>query len=288
MTQDVERVVARLAAPPVTGVSAGARELMHEIMAGPPEPVRPRPRRRLPLRLAVPAGALLAAGAVAATWLLPAAPAAALDIKEENGYYVIQIKDLYANPKLYEQQLRALGLKVTLRVVPATAAYERLVFPTSPDHEYLDEIKGIYPPGPCGRLDGCPVGVKIPTTFAGVADIAVSRKARPGEKYQNVTEFNAKGEPLHCVPYLDRSVAEVRALLAGRGVRVSEYSVAELARNDDGSDLRASVPDDWHVQGGFLTEPGVATLSVSETPMDRADLDRYVAKYRKAYGCSPA
>lgn len=64
-------VVARLAAPPVTDVSPGARELMHEITAAGPAPEPGRRRRRLGPRVAVPAGALLTAAVMALTWLLP-------------------------------------------------------------------------------------------------------------------------------------------------------------------------------------------------------------------------
>ncbi|GAA2209783.1 hypothetical protein GCM10009850_052420 [Nonomuraea monospora] len=288
--QNVIDVVSRFAAPPVTSVSEGARELMHQIMADTPAPdPTPEParsRRWRGLRVAIPAGALLAAGAVAATtWLLPASPAAALDIKQEGGYYVIEIKDLYANPKVYERELRKVGLDVTLRVIPATAAFERKVFPTSPDDQYVDEIESIFPPGPCDKLGGCATGVKIPKNFAGTADIAVSRKARPGEEYQSVTTFAAKGEPMHCVPYLGKTVTEVRQMLEQRGVRVGEYSDSTLVAKDDGSDLRTSVPGGWHVQGGFLTEPGVATLSVSEEPVPQDRIDFQNKKSQRAYGC---
>ncbi|MEV0614503.1 hypothetical protein AB0I81_14340 [Nonomuraea sp. NPDC050404] len=282
MTRNVDDIVARFAPPAVSTVSEGARELMHEIMADPTAPEPVKSRRRLNLRMAIPAGALLAAGAVAATtWLLPVSPAAALDIKEDNGYYVIEVKDLYANPKVYEKQLRDAGLKITLRVIPATAAYEGQVFPTSPDMKYLEEIKGIYPPGPCERVDGCAIGVKIPKNFSGVADVAVSRKARTGEKYQSTTTFDAKGEPMHCVPYLNKTVTEVTALLKERGVRVNKY--ADLTPIGAG-DMR-SVPGNWYVDGGMLTEPGVAFLSVSEMPFPEEEIARLNQKSVKGYGC---
>ncbi|SEH01685.1 hypothetical protein SAMN05444920_121133 [Nonomuraea solani] len=286
MKQDTDRVVARFAAPPVTGVSEGARALMHEIMTNEPAPAPVRARRLPSLRLAIPAGALLAGGAVAVTWLLPASPAAALDIKEENGYYVIEVKDLYANPKIYEEQLRAASLDITLRVIPATAAFEGQVFPTSPDNQYLTEIKGIYPPGPCERVDGCAIGVKIPMNFKGTANIDVSRKARPGEKYESTTSFAAKGEPMHCVPYRNKTVPEVRALLKERGVRVSEYVDGDLVGKDDGSGIMSSAPDTWRVFGGALSEPGVATLFVLEKPEAEEKIAMFNKKYQQMNGCS--
>ncbi|MET8863426.1 hypothetical protein ABZW11_10765 [Nonomuraea sp. NPDC004580] len=283
--QDIHDVVSRFAAPAVTSVSDGARDLMHQITAT-PQAAPARLRRRINLRMAVPAGALLAAGAVAATtWLLPVSPAAALSIEQEGGYYVIEVKDLYANPKVYEQELRQASLDVTLEVKPGTAAYERLIHPKAPDMRHLTEIKSIFPPGPCDKQGGCAVGFKIPKNFSETAEITVFREARPGEKYQAITTFTAKGEPMNCVPHLDKSVTEVLGLLKQRGVRVNEYSDAALVGNDDGSDLRTSVPGDWHVQGGFLTEPGVATLRVSEDPMPQEEITFQNDKSLTAYGC---
>jgi hypothetical protein len=46
------------------------------------------------------------------------------------------------------------------------------------------------------------------------------------------------------------------------------------------------VPGTWHVDGGFLTEPGVATLSVSETPMPEEEITLRNEKSQRAYGCS--
>ncbi|MEV4077027.1 hypothetical protein ACGFJC_41975 [Nonomuraea fuscirosea] len=45
------------------------------------------------------------------------------------------------------------------------------------------------------------------------------------------------------------------------------------------------MPGDWHVDGGFLTEPGVATLSVSETPMPAEDIMFQNEKSMRTYGC---
>lgn len=254
--------------------------LMHQITAT-QQAAPAKPRRRINLRMAVPAGALLATGAVAATtWLLPVSPAAALSIEQEGGYYVIEVKDLYANPKVYEQELRKVGLDVTLEVKPGTASFERLIHPQSPDHRHLTEIKSIFPPGPCDKLGGCATGFKIPKDFSGTANISIFRKARPGEKYRSITTFTAKGEPMHCVPHLDRSVTEVLGLLKQRGVRIAKYVDVT-----GGSARSASVPGDWHVLGGYLTEPGVATLSVSEDPMPKEDITRQNDKSLRAYGC---
>lgn len=279
MTKDIETIVARFASAPVTDVSDGARELMHEIMAAEPAPLRTR--RRLSLRVAIPVGALLTAALVAVTWLQPTSSAAALDIRKEGGYYVIEIKDLYANPKVYESQLQAIGLDITLRVVPSTSAFEGQVFPTAPDHQYLTEITGIYPPGPCDKMDGCAIGVKIPADFKGTAEVAVGRKARPGERYESTTSFDTKGEPLHCVPFLNKTVTEVRELLKERGVSIEEYGVSDPNGDRRNFEVKASVPDSWFVNGGSLTTPELATVFVHSSPMPQKVID----KLNKVNGC---
>ncbi|MEU6714909.1 hypothetical protein ABZ897_25890 [Nonomuraea sp. NPDC046802] len=279
MTQDVDHVVARFAAPPVTEVSEGAKELMHEIMAAEsPAEARRRPRRWI----AIPAGALLTAATVALTWMLPNSTASALDIKREGDHYVIQIKDLYADPGSYETQLRTVGLDVSLTVVPTTAAFEGQVFPVSPDKKYITEITGIYPPGPCDKLDGCAIGVKIPVDFKGTASIEVGRKAEPGERYQSTTGWDAKGEPMHCIPYRNKTVAEVRDMLKERGIRIEEFVVGDPNRTTPGDfEIKDTVPDSWLVSGGSLTEPGVATVIASEIPTSQEIIDRV----DKANGC---
>ncbi|MER6948438.1 hypothetical protein ABT294_30865 [Nonomuraea sp. NPDC000554] len=270
MKTDIDDIVAQFAAEPVTEVSDGARELMHEITACEPAPVPLPARRRLTWRLAVPATALVAAAVVGLTWALPLetgfgpTAAQALDIDQEDGYYVIKINDLYANPKLYQDQLRAAGLDISLEVRPVGPAFEGQVFPTTPDHQYIEEIKGIYPPGECDKLDGCAIGVKIPTTFKGTAEISIGRKAEPGEQYEGTTSFDAKGEPMHCVPYLNKTVAELRPILEERGVSITAFNV----EGPEGTETKDSVPDSYHVTGGVLDEPGKATITVTELPLD--------------------
>ncbi|TDD20926.1 hypothetical protein [Nonomuraea diastatica] len=280
MNQNMDHVVTRFAAPPVTETGEGARELMHAIMATEPPPAKAR--RRPNRRLAVAAGAVLTGAVMAATWVLPTSSASALDIEEKNGYYVIQIKDLYANPEIYETQLKDHGLDVTLKVKPVTAAFEGQVFPTSPDHKYITDIKGIYPPGPCDKLDGCAIGVKIPVGYTDTVDIRVGRKARPGEKYTSITSFDAKGEPMECVPYHNKTVAEVRDLLKERGVRIGNF-VIDDPDSDDPQDFTeaSSAPDSLLVTGGALREPGVTSLHVSSVPTPGDVVER---RYRKN-GC---
>ncbi|MGI5285990.1 hypothetical protein ACQEVF_22015 [Nonomuraea polychroma] len=273
MNQELDNIVARFAADPVTDVSEGARELLREIVENEPAPARRRAPRWPRLRFTIPVVALLSAAIVAVTWVIPNATATALDIRKEGGYYVIEIKDLYADPKNYETQLRTVGLDITLRVIPATAAFEGQVFPTSPDNRYLTEIKGIYPPGPCDKLDGCAIGVKIPVGFKGTAQIDVGRKARPGERYQSTTSWDAKGEPMQCAPYVNKTVAEIRPILRERGVSVDEFMIIDLSGENSDYSLEDSVPDSYYVVGGSLNEPGKALVMVSASRAPQKQVD---------------
>ncbi|MFG3441910.1 hypothetical protein ACGF0J_32095 [Nonomuraea sp. NPDC047897] len=273
MNTDVDRVVAHLDPGPGPGMTEGAHALMREIITAEPAPApRPARRRRPVLRLALPGVALATAAFVALSWLLPTGPgfgpgpAAALDIREENGYYVVEVKDLYAGPDRYQEQLRGVGLDVTLRLTPSTPSMVGSIFPTSPtDHRYLDEIKTIDQPGACEKMGGCPIGVKVPVGFQGPAEITLGREAAPGEEYANVTSFDALGEPMHCVAFRGRTVAEVRELLAQRGLAVHEFRDTNPYIDEEAAS-RTSVPDSWYVNGGYLRAPGKANLNVSEQP----------------------
>ncbi|NUW37414.1 hypothetical protein HTZ77_39345 [Nonomuraea sp. SMC257] len=270
---DVDRVIAHLSPGAGPGMTEGAHALMRDIMAAEPTTARAaapagrRGRRSLVLRAAVPGVALLAAAFIGLSWMLPAGlglgpgTAAALDIKKEDGYYVIEIKDLYADSATYEAQLRDAGLDVTLDVIPSTPSWVGSIFPTSPtENRYLDEIKTIDQPGGCDKMGGCPLGVKIPENFQGPAEITIGREAKPGEPFENGTTIDGLGEPLHCMPYVGRTVAEVRGMLQERGVTIQNFT--DMDPETGGT--KESVPDSWLVESGSMTEPGKATLDVYE------------------------
>ncbi|MEU7897155.1 hypothetical protein AB0B45_30360 [Nonomuraea sp. NPDC049152] len=289
MNTDIDRVVAHLAPDPGPGMSEGARQLMHEIMEGDPAPAAGLAdrRRKLGRRPRLAAVGLIAAAAIGVSWLGPSglglgpAPVAALDIKQEDGYYVVTVKDLYADPDSYEAQLEAVGLDISIRVKPVSAAFEGIVFPTSGER-YVDEFEPIEAPGTCDKAGGCPVGLKIPIGFKGSADISLGRKARPGEQYQSTTSFDALGEPMHCVPYMNKPVGQVREMLRQRGISVKEFMVEDPNSKSDDYEVKDSVPDSYLVTGGSLSEPGKTMLSVSTTPMKA----EYVKNVEEANGCS--
>ncbi|MFF5208602.1 hypothetical protein [Streptosporangium sp. NPDC000396] len=287
MTTDLDRIVSSIAPDPGPGFVPGARELMNEIMDTEPLPAPVR-RRRPGWRIALPAVALLAATVTVLSWTsaLPGfgpKPVAALDIKQEGGYFVIEVKDLYADPENYEAQLNAAGLDVSLRVIPATPGLVGSILATAPDDEVIDEFKTIEPAGKCDKVGGCPIGLKIPVGFTGTAYVTLKRQAKPGERYSSFTSFDALGEPMHCVPYLNKTVAEVRALLKERGLTIQKFMVSD-PRSTEASDyeMASSVPDSWYVHGGTLIEPGKVTIDTHSTPLPPDQLQNL----KEASGCS--
>lgn len=84
-----------------------------------------------------------------------------------------------------------------------------------------DLISTIDRPGGCDRPWGdCPIGIRVPVRYRGQAEISLARPARPGEIYRWRTSLAAPGGLLHCVPFINRPLSEVRPLLESRGVTV--------------------------------------------------------------------
>ncbi|MBB5083213.1 hypothetical protein [Nonomuraea endophytica] len=284
MSTDIDQIVTRLAPPAGPGLSEGAHDLMNEIMTLSAAPEQSRVSRvRAALgrkRITLPGIATVAAAALAAAWFLgPAAqPAAALDIRREGDHYVIEVKDLYADPGKYQEQLRAAGLNISLRVIPSSPGSVGQIFPTTedgPEPRYLTEFEQIQGTGTCRKVDGCPIGIKIPASFRGTADITLGREARPGEEVQSGGPFDAPDEPMNCVPYLNKSVAEVRGLLAQRGWAINEY-VIETGQEEP--EVRASVPDGWYVTGGYVSHGGKVGLFTDSEPMPQEEADARLAR----------
>ncbi|MEU1392660.1 MULTISPECIES: hypothetical protein [unclassified Nonomuraea] len=190
MNDEVDDIVRSRASPAGPGLTDGAQETMYKIMEAEPAPALPARRRRRTL-LALPAalGALAASLAVVLT--LGPASASALDVKDEGGYFVIEVKDMFAKPDVYQQQLRDAGLDIRLRLLPSTPSNVGSVAPSTvePDGiEVVDRQEG------CESAGGCPISIKVRRDFKGSAEVALGREARPGEKYEIITGFDALGE----------------------------------------------------------------------------------------------
>ncbi|MBE1588710.1 hypothetical protein ACFPOI_54930 [Nonomuraea angiospora] len=271
MNTDVDDIVRSLAPDPGPGLTPGAREMLTQIMDDAAPLQKPLKKRRR-WAVALPIAATVAAWALP-TFLTASPAAAALDVKEEGDHYVIEVKDLYAKPEVYESRLRGLGLKVSLKVVPVSPSFVGEISTDTPGWKegpfpYADKIKTIDRPEQCGRYRQCPIGVTIAKDFTAQADILLGREGRPGEEYQASAGLHDDGEPLHCQPFYNRPVSEVRERLKELGVSVREYAVKRPGERGEDAQVTASVPDSMYVMGGGLASYGTADLVVSETPMD--------------------
>ncbi|RSN01155.1 hypothetical protein DMB42_39890 [Nonomuraea sp. WAC 01424] len=282
MNRQVDDVVRRLAPAPGPGLTAGARETMYQIMEEEPDtalPVRGRRRRGL-IALPIAAGAI--AASLAAFLALAPAAASALDIKEEDGYYLVEVKDVFADPEAYQRQLREAGLDITLRMLPAPPSQVGTFDPTASEPDGIEVIRQ----DGCERREGCPIRMKVRRDFAGSAEIILGRQARPGEEYEINIGFDSPGEPMHCVPFHNSPVSEVRGLLKARGLDVQAFDVLGPAfwtkgGKDTPPETKTSVPESTHVVGGYLTMPGKATLQVSDSDLP----DDLVRTLKAKAGC---
>ncbi|GAA1000639.1 hypothetical protein GCM10009555_104000 [Acrocarpospora macrocephala] len=256
MTRDIDRLVTGIAVTTdqELGMTQGALDLFEEITAV-PVPERRRIRSKVVLALAVGVAVTLGVSWVPGT-------AAALDVVRDGGYYVITVKDLFADPERYQEQLRALGLNIRLELKPATPGQEGTMLPMH-DDTAVDGIKTIEGPGDCLGRGSCTIGLKVPVGYREEVTIVLARKALPSESYQVIAPIHASGQPLHCVPFVGKTVDAVRALLAARGV-----TTVKFARPDR---TQKPTPGSWYVHDGVMSAPGEALLLVSPT-LERPDV----------------
>ncbi|MFG1694428.1 hypothetical protein [Nonomuraea sp. NPDC049309] len=269
---DIDRLVAGIAPDPGPGMTPAAHELLEKI-ASVPVPERRPTRRTSRFRrwAAVPVLAVLTA--LMSFGVAQAPASAALDIKVVDGHYVITVKDLMAAPEVYERELRARGINITLKLVPTSASMAgRLFVLHDTDRLRAGEtvpaqgpIRAIDRPGPCDRFGGCPIGLKVPVGYTKKASVILGRRAAPGERYGMPPGIAMPGEPLHCVGFVNRTVSEVAALLRERGVTPS-YTAYGKPRG-------FTPPGGWYVLDGVMSADHEALLLVADKPGKPRDYD---------------
>jgi hypothetical protein len=107
----------------------------------------------------------------------------------------------------------------------------------------------------------CPVGLRIPPSYRGSADIAFGRAARPHEQYESTGLVTAPDEALHGLRFKGITVACVLALLRSRHVTVAQYR--SRSRNGARGIRADEVPGAWRVDGADPWAPGQVLLWVS-------------------------
>ncbi|GAA1006512.1 hypothetical protein Aple_031180 [Acrocarpospora pleiomorpha] len=279
----VHRLVAAIAPDPGPGLTPLARELFEEITA---EPIPARARWSLatlwPRRwFAVPVVAVLAVGTVVLGWVFPAVlgvgptPASALDIRPAGNFYIVTVRDIFADPDVYRSELASRGLDITLILLPAAPEDVDAVIVANDDPRRKGKfsfsdggIGTVEKPGFCGRWAGCPIGLKIPVGYPYKTRILLGREARRGERIQmvqsDVRPLEVAGEPFYCLDYYNKPVSEIRNMLLVQGVTIEPEFVYTF--KEKAMDIRPSAPDDWYVHNGAITRGGRPYLFVGATP----------------------
>ena len=265
--QTLADLASQIAATPVEASPGGYRQ------AGQRTGRRPRRRALLVVPLvaglsaaaafiAVSAGSSSAPPAGSAT-APPAASAHALAFTTSADSITVIVRDPLADPAVYQAELAAHHLDITIRMRPVSPSLVGSVF-------YLDEpgsgpqLIPITAKGACdtpGGGDICPVGVKIPAGFRGPAEIDFGRAARPGEQYVSAGSAFAPGEAMHGMTIKGKTVADVVAQLRGRHVSVAYY-------NEPGGSGHVNVhsaPGGWYVYDAVPWAPGEVMLFVGPT-----------------------
>ncbi|MGN9845250.1 hypothetical protein ACTMTI_44735 [Nonomuraea sp. H19] len=248
-----------------------ARTLMHAIMSEEREPVaatRPRPKVRR--RLVAGFAALATATAVAVGTGLVGGPAtsyanAAVSINKTDEYFSVSITDPTADRHRFEEAFRAVGLNVTVKMVPvAPNEVGTLIGPIVPGGFKWHGSIGTQGITPCSSVFCAKVW--MPADFPGRVVFGVGRPAKPGEPYADDSAGDPNGEEaLSGYTSHGKTVADVRAELNRRGLKAG-YRL--MWPHQDGGWFEEAVPgsrvkDDWTVAGTRFHSSDTVNLYVT-------------------------
>jgi hypothetical protein len=193
------------------------------------------------------------------------AQASVLSITRHGGYLDVIVRNPVADPKRYRAEFAKYHLDISLRLVPASPSIVgSVVYADYPAGKH--GIEPITAVGKCYTGGGgniCPVGVRVPLTFHGSATLVFGRAAKPGERYASTGPATAPGEAMHGLNFVGKTVAQVLAMLARRGVTVPQWRVQRAGQCYIES--RRTVPGNWYVSQAIPWAPGQVLLFASQT-----------------------
>ncbi|MFI6812048.1 hypothetical protein ACIBG7_06565 [Nonomuraea sp. NPDC050328] len=242
----------------------GARALLEAVTRETPRRSAGLVRRRFVGGLAV--AVALATAAVLTPVVLPGEPAratsyanSAISLERRGDWWVGVVKDPYADVARFNEAFRALGVRMTLNLVPVSPSGVGEVFrismapPPGTDDGFFSE----------SLADGG-LELRFPVGFPGDGWVMIGRRARAGEQYQNAASADAEGEVLEGVKVDEVTVGDLRPELARRGVTAGFQLVVPQG---DGHTLRALDPaqvgDGWWVWDAQVRSADSVTLLVT-------------------------
>ncbi|MEV4369085.1 hypothetical protein AB0J71_18585 [Nonomuraea sp. NPDC049637] len=250
---------------------------MHAIMSDERQPVAARPRRRARRGLVLGLAATATAAAIAVGTGLTGGPAtsyanAAVSIKKADTYFSVNITDPTADRHRFEEAFRAVGLNVSVKMVPvAPSEVGELIGSIVPGGFKWHGSIGAQGIEPCPSVSCAKVW--MPADFPGRVVFGVGRPARPGEAYVDLGPVDPEGEEaLPGYTSHGRTVADVRAELDRRGLKAG-YRLLWLDKQADGSSSwfdeavpRSRVKDGWTVASTRFRSSDTVDLYVTPGP----------------------
>ena len=270
-----------------TAASPEARRLLASILVQPhateggkvvalPDAHRPRRLRSLPA-VAAAIVAVVAAASMYGT-LRPSPAAAGIEIRQEGEWLVATVTDLNAKPEEMRRAFLASGLDVDLKLVPASPSRVGTIVALVDDGS-VGGIDSLNAPG-CAETGCGPLGVRIPMSYRGHAEITLGREAKPGEAYVSVTSALAPGEALHCSGLIDLRVRDAATELARRGVKALWNVEVRPGRWENMERPPASILD-WYVENIHPKSVGEVIVRSSDISLSTraAERDPRIGEY---------
>jgi hypothetical protein len=193
------------------------------------------------------------------------AQAAVLSITRHGRYLYVIVRNPVADPKRYRAEFARYHLNVSLRLLPASPSVVGTLLAESESAGSGSQLKAITARGKCftgGGGNVCPVGVRVPVNYRGVATLYFGRAARSGEQFASSAPATARGEAMHGLNFVGKTVAAVLGMLAERHVTVPQWRV-QNQRCD--TESRGTVAGSWYVYDAVPWAPGQVLLWASRS-----------------------
>jgi hypothetical protein len=192
----------------------------------------------------------------------------ALSFTDSGNSVIVRVVDPNADPKRYNAEFKAMGLKVKVEAVPVSAPWVGMFVGYSlPDYKE-ENLKVLIPGEKCtGTLNasdpGCQDGVEVPKNLKNWAEIQFGRAAHKGELYHHFSSnIDDPGEILAGVKFRGLTIAQVKPILAAHDLTIESYHAAGARPEVDPID---TPPDSWYVHDATSYVAGEVQLEVAAT-----------------------